>query len=53
MVDDCIVHVTLNPEGMLKLFVWKPRYITDPVTENTVLRPLVVILNAGPLKLFW
>jgi hypothetical protein len=50
MVEDNINHAPLDPEGMLKLFITESGDWTDPVTKNTLLCPLVVILYAGALR---
>ncbi len=50
MVEDNINHALLNPEGTLKLFIRESREWTDPVTKDTLLRPLVVILYAGTFR---
>jgi hypothetical protein len=39
MVENCINHVTLDPEGTFKLLIREARDSTNPVTENAGLRP--------------
>jgi hypothetical protein len=51
MIKDCVDHMTLNPEGALKLLVMKSWYFTNPVTEDTLLGPFVIVLNAWAFRL--
>ena len=50
MVENCVNHVTLDPEGMFKLLIQEARGSTDPVTENAGLRPWVVIFYAWMVR---
>jgi hypothetical protein len=47
MVENCVNHVTLDPECLLKLLFQEARSSTNPVTENAGLRPCDTSLSPG------